>query len=159
MYRFRVMFEMSEEQIKKYIHHYEIRRDWPFTLFITLSAVVFLCLTLFTDIISTKMLKAVICAATVLIFLAVFLLFKFIRLKLLRKKPPFAIGPYLSMEIRDGYFNVNCSGVMKGFPRKYLNGRINKNGDYILTNKKDIIIIPKGTLNANMEEEIKEYYQ
>lgn len=41
MYRFRVMFELSEEQIKKYIRYYERRRDWPVTLFLALSAAIF----------------------------------------------------------------------------------------------------------------------
>ena len=62
------------------------------------------------------------------------------------------------MEIRDGYFNINCSGVMKGFPKGYLNGKITKNGDYILTNKKDIIIIPKEVVTPKIAEEIKDYY-
>ena len=158
MYRFRVMFELSEQQIKKYIRYYERRRDWPVTLFLSMSAVIFLCLTLFSGIIVSKGLKAIICAATVLIYLLLLFLFKFIRLKFLKKKPPFAIGPYLSMEIRDGYFNINCSGVMKGFPKGYLNGKITKNGDYILTNKKDIIIIPKEVKKKKIAEEIKDYY-
>lgn len=159
MYRFRVMFELSEEQIKKYIRYYERRRDWPVTLFLALSAAIFLFLTLFSGIIGSISLKAIICAVIIVVFLIILLLFKVIRLKLLRKKPPFAIGPYLSMEIRDGYFNVNCSGVMKGFPRGYLNGKITKKGDYVLTNKKDIIVIPKDVLTQNMANEIKEYYK
>ena len=66
MYRFRVMFELSEEQIKKYIRYYERRRDWPVTLFLALSAAIFLFLTLFSGIIGSISLKAIICALSLI---------------------------------------------------------------------------------------------
>lgn len=54
---------------------------------------------------------------------------------------------------------LTAQAVMKGFPRGYLNGKITKKGDYVLTNKKDIIVIPKDVLTQNMANEIKEYYK
>lgn len=159
MYQYRTMFELSQEQIKKYIKIYHRKMDWPFTLFIALCAVIFLVLTWVFNIINTLPLKVMVSACIIAIFLIIFVIFRALRLKYLTKKPPFAIGPHLSMEIRDGYFNVNCSGVMKGFPKRYLNGKITRKGDYILTNKKDMIFIPKSAMNANMADEIKEYFK
>ena len=158
MYRFRVTYELSKQQIKKYIKIYQRKKDLPISLFLVLAMIVFLVLVIFFDIINTLLLKIIISIVIVLFFVSVYLLFNFIRFKILIKKPPFAIGPYITIEIRDGYFNVNCSGVMKGFPKGYLNGKINKKGDYILINKKDIIVIPSEVITPNIANELKTYF-
>ncbi len=159
MYQYRIMFELSQQQIKKYIKIYHRKMDWPISFFIALCAVIFLVLTWVFNIINDLSLKIIVSVFIIVIFLIIFSIFKAIRIRYLIKKPPFAIGPHILMEIRDGYFNVNCCGFMKGFPKKYLNGKITRNGDYILTNRRDMIVIPKAEITPNMADEIKEYFK
>ena len=159
MYQYRIMFELSQQQIKKYIKIYHRKMDWPISLFIGLCAAIFLVLIWIFNIISNLSLKVTVSVCIIAIFLIIYVIFRAIRIGYLIKKPPFAIGPHISMEIRDGYFNVNCCGFMKGYPKNYLNGKITRNGDYILTNRKDMIVIPRAEINMNMAEELKEYFK
>lgn len=158
MYDYRVMIELSPEQIRRYIRMYHRRKDWPVMAVLSGCAAVFLVLIWFFRIILTLRLKLILTAVVLAILLCLLLMFRTIRLLYLKKRKPFAIGPHLSMEIRDGYFNVNCGGEMKGYPPRYLKGKITKKGDFILINKKDMIVIPKSALTPNMAEKVKEYF-
>ncbi len=148
---------MNNKQIKKYIGVYERRRDRPFVFIVIMIAVVFLSLTIFLDIINTLYLKLIICAV-VIAFVVLFLMaFKAIRKKYLRMKLPFAIGSHVTFEVRDGYLNINCSGIMKGYPPNSLKRKVTMGGDYILTHKKDIIVIPKNVLTPMVVDELENY--
>ena len=157
MYRFKTTFELMPEEIKHYVGIYAKKRSWP--LIIVFSVLTAICLggAIFSAALKRNLLiAAILAAAAVLMFLMIFIS-RSITKKLYIKKPPFALGPYVSIELSDGFLHVNCSGNMKSYPQGYLEMDI-KNGSYILTRKKDIVVLPRRILTSLIVGELAKFF-
>ena len=159
MYRFRVGFELSDERIRQYIRIYENKKDWLLTIFFTVLTVAFIVYVFVGDWLDTMFLKGSAAIAAVIAFLFLIIIFKTLRRTLLFRKPPFGIGHYLALEMRDGFFNVNSSGSIKGFAKGELKQKKLKNGDILLTQGRDMIFIPKDVITPNLQEDLKGFFR
>lgn len=148
MYMFKTALEMTPEEIQLYTGVYAARRSRP-------AVAVLLVLTAAVAA-AAKMRSPLLAAAAVFTFAMIFI-YRLALRKIYGKKPPFAIGPYVSIELRDGFLHVNCSGKMKSYPPGYLEMDI-KNGSYILTRKKDMVVIPRRVLNRLIVGELAKFF-
>ena len=141
MYRFKTSFELSADEIKHYVKIYAKRRRKPFVIALSALTCIFILGAVFFAAVRKDILFAAVSAGaavlSVIIIAAVCAVFK----KIYLKEPPFVIGPYITIELSDGFLHVNCSGNMKSYPQGRLEADI-IDGDYILTTKKDMVVLP-----------------
>ena len=157
MYRFRTTFELSPIQIKDYMKVYEKNISRPLVLAEIFTIIVCIFVSIYFFFIKLHILKGAICILCAAIIFLVVTIIRLVILEVLWQKEPFAIGPYVTLEL-DEFFHVNCSGQMKSYMKGTLKKKVMKNGDYILYKKKDMIIIPYNVLTNHIRSEIDNYF-
>lgn len=164
MYRFRTTFEMDQRQIRQYLKIYAKNIDLCVTIFFCLIGAGWIALTICVMALWLDWAHGLLFLILAAICFVIQYIFRLIHLEYLMKHPPFAIGGYLTMEMQDGFFHVNCAGRMKSYSRGDLIKRKNKMSDYILYRRKrnifvrkEMIVIPASVLTELMESELNHF--
>lgn len=165
MYRFRTTFELNQMQIRRFLLIYAkpVNR-WSLIVFWSL-AVCMLGMAVYC-VTKQDILRMVFFLIMAGICFVLQLVFCLVRLEILTKHPPYAIGGYVTLEMQDGFFHVNCSGQMKSYSKgdliKYEGNE--KGADYILFKKKkplfgkrDMIVIPAEAMTDLIRAELDRF--
>lgn len=166
MYRFRTTFEMNQMQIRRFLLLYTKSANMRSLIVFVSLACVMLGIAVYFVVGQKNMLKMLFFLIVSGICCVLHMVLCLIRLEILTKHPPYAIGGYITMEMQDGFFHVNCSGQMKSYSKgdlmKYTGkGKIE---DYILFKKKkpffgkrDMIVIPAEVLTDLIRTELDRF--
>lgn len=163
MYRFRTTFELNQMQIRRFLLIYTkpVNRC-SFIIFLSL-AICMLGMAVYC-LIGQNILKMLFFLIMAGICCVLQLVLCLIRLEILTKYPPYAIGGYVTLEMQDGFFHVNCSGQMKSYSKGDLMKYKGKEEDYILFKKKkplfgkrDMIVIPAEAMTDLIRAELDRF--
>ena len=164
MYRFRTTFEMDQGQIRQYLKTYAKTIDLCVMIFFCLLGIGWLALTISVMALWLDWAHGLLFLILSAICFVIQYIFRLLHLEYLMKHPPFAIGGYITMEMQDGFFHVNCAGRMKSYSRGDLIKLKTKTSDYILYKRKrnlfvrkEMIVIPAAVLTELMALELDRF--
>lgn len=164
MYRFRTTFEMDPRQIRQYLKLYAKMIDLCVTVFFCFIGAGWFALMITVMALWLDWPHGLLFLILSAICFVIQYIFRLLHLEYLMKHPPFAIGGYITMEMQDGFFHVNCAGRMKSYSRGDLVKHKTKSNDYILYKKKhnlfarkEMVVIPSTALTELIQLELDRF--